>query len=197
MSGLTRKEGDAVEVVSDHRQGGDLGRQGQEHVFAHRPCQVLGRVGGKPSRGQAHESLAQRRGVQHQAQSGHKGELKADVPQDVRAGERHQGGDQAQAVEAVLLAADLAGEQRQGAHQGGAHHGGLGADQEGVQPDGGDAQSSRQEAAALAQQLDEQGGEQAGQDGYVEPIKTNAMSMWFSSLWGISYKINSLCLPMN
>ncbi len=79
-----------------------------------------------------------------------KEKLKADIPQEVGVGQRHQGGDQAQAVEAVLLAADLAGEKRQGAHQGGAHHGGFGADQDGVRPDGSHAKPGCQEAAAFA-----------------------------------------------
>jgi hypothetical protein len=75
----------------------------------------------------------------------------------------HQGCDKPRAVEA-----DLAGEEGERTHQCGAHRGGLGADQDGVQPDGGNAESGRQEAAAFAQQPDEQGGEQACQDGDVE-----------------------------
>jgi hypothetical protein len=118
-------------------------------------------------------------GLQYHAQSGHEGELKTDIPQEVGFGEGHQGGDLPQAVEPVLLAADLAGEQGQGAHQGGAHHGGLGADQDGVQPDGGHAEPGRQEAATLPQQLNEQGGEQAGQDGVIETTKSKPKSTWF------------------
>jgi hypothetical protein len=53
-------------------------------------------------------------GLQYHAQSGHEGELKTDIPQEVGFGEGHQGGDLPQAVEPVLLAADLAGEQGQG-----------------------------------------------------------------------------------
>jgi hypothetical protein len=49
--------------------------------------------------------------------------------------------------------------------------------QDGVQADDNDAEPGSQETAALAQEPDEQGGEQGGQDGDIESIKTNAKSI--------------------
>jgi hypothetical protein len=66
-------------------------------------------------------------------------------------------------------------------HYGGAHQGGFSANQEGVQPNNGRVEPGGQEAAALAQQLNEKGGEQASQNRTIESIKSNAKSMWFSS----------------
>jgi hypothetical protein len=171
---------EAAKIISHDRQGRRLGRQGEQEILPHRARQALNGCRREAPGGKVDERLGQRIGVEHQAQRGHEGELKADVPQEVWVGEGHQRGDQAQAVEPILLAADLAGEQRQGAHQGGAHDSGFGANQNGIQPDGSYAEPGGQEAAALPQQFHEQGGEQTGQNRNIEPTDVKPKSMLFS-----------------
>ena len=124
--------------------------------------------GEKCRAGEADERLGQRIGVQHQAQGGGEGELEAHVPQHVRIAKRHHPGRQAQAVETILAAADLAGKQGQPAHDGGPHHGRVRTHQQGINGDRQSAQAGAQKAPALAQQSPEKGREQAGNDGDIE-----------------------------
>jgi hypothetical protein len=85
----------------------------------------------------------------------------------LRVEQAHQGRHKSQAVQTVLLASHLPGEQGDPAHQGGAHDGGAGADEECID---GNLDGGYQGAPPAPQQAPEDFRVEGSQDGNIESV---------------------------